>query len=195
MAQTNDQNMTVIGPDAHIKGEMSFSGSAKILGTFEGSIRSEGQIAVGQGATCNAQVHANRVVVDGAINGDVHGDERIELNSGARVQGDISAGNLVVVEGASFVGHCRVGPGAERAETKAREQKPAAAEPAKSADKTAPQRPRVETRSLRPATGAGESAAAPTGAAAAVARATTGAANNTAWLRNDEATKDDQNAA
>lgn len=180
MAHTNDQQITVIGPDAHFKGEMTFAGSARILGTFEGSITTTGEIEVGQGATCNATLHATRVVVDGAVEGDVTGDDLIELNAGANVKGDLTAGNLVVVEGATFEGHCRVGNiQAQAKATPARQAQPA-------------ERPRIETRSIRPASNAGESAGAPNGASAAVARATSGAAGNTDWLKGDS---DEQSAA
>ncbi len=183
MTQPTNQNTTVIGPDAHFKGEMSFDGAAKILGTFDGSITSKGEISVGQGATCNATVHAARVVVDGTVNGDVQGDELIELNNGAKVTGDITAGNLVVVEGASFEGHCKVGPNAG-----VKRVAPAPAQPVT-------ERPRIETRSMRPASVASESAASPGAATAAVARATAGAAGNTSWLKGEATSKDEQNAA
>lgn len=191
---TNDQNTTVIGPDAHIKGEMSFSGSAKILGTFEGSITSQGEISVGEGATCNAEVHASRVVVDGTVNGDVRGDALIELNDGANVTGDITAGNLVVVEGASFVGHCRVGPGAGTAKASADKRAESKQEVKTSVPAAEASRPRVETRSMRPASAASETAASPSAATAAVARATSAAASNTSWLRTEDKGKDDQAA-
>ena len=197
MAQPTEQNTTVIGPDAHFKGEMSFSGAAKILGTFDGSISSKGEISVGQGATCNATVHAARVVVDGTINGDMTGDELIELNDGAKVTGDITAGNLVVVEGASFEGHCRVGTGVSTKASKPNATKKAESTPsAKPEASTQSDRPRIETRSMRPASSASETTASPTGGAAAVARATTGAAGNTSWLKSEDSSSEgEQNAA
>ena len=63
--------MTVIGPDTHIKGEMVFDSTARILGTFEGKIIAKGEVQIGDGACCKASVEGISVVVDGLIEGDV----------------------------------------------------------------------------------------------------------------------------
>jgi cytoskeletal protein CcmA (bactofilin family) len=100
---------TVIGPDTHIKGEMVFDSTARILGTFEGRIVAKGEVQIGEGAACKASVEGTNVIVDGVVEGDVTARERVQLNTRARVIGDVTATTLVVAEGASFVGHCRVG--------------------------------------------------------------------------------------
>jgi len=89
---------------------MSFESGARILGTFEGKITSAGEVQIGSGANCNAAVEAQRVLVDGNINGDISASELLTLNADAKVVGDIVANKLVVMEGATFVGNCRVGP-------------------------------------------------------------------------------------
>lgn len=105
----NQRQTTVIGPDTQIKGDMTFESSAQILGKFEGSITSNGDLQIANGASCLAQVKANRITVDGTVEGDVVGRERVKLNAGATVKGDIVAAKLAVEEGATFVGHCSVG--------------------------------------------------------------------------------------
>jgi cytoskeletal protein CcmA (bactofilin family) len=120
MANLNpNQTTTVIGPDTHIKGEMVFDSTARILGTFEGRIIAKGEVQIGEGAACKAAVEGATVIVDGVIEGDVMARERVQLNSKARVIGDVVATTLVVAEGASFHGHCRVGADAARAKAPA----------------------------------------------------------------------------
>lgn len=109
MAETGNQT-TIIGSDTHIKGDMTFDGTAKILGTFEGKITAKGDLHVADGATCRAVVEAGRVTVDGNVDGNVTARERIELTAKAKMKGDLVASRLLVAEGASFVGHCTVGP-------------------------------------------------------------------------------------
>ena len=46
--------LTVIGADTRIKGEMFFEKSARILGHFEGKITAQGEVQIGNGANCNA---------------------------------------------------------------------------------------------------------------------------------------------
>lgn len=116
MAQSNSE-MTVIGRDTRIKGEMFFESGARILGSFEGKITSAGEVQIGAGANCQAAIEASRVTVDGNINGDIVAAELLTLNASAHIQGDVTAGKLIVSEGATFVGHCRVGPNASAAGT------------------------------------------------------------------------------
>lgn len=112
MADMNKTTTTVIGPDTHIKGEMVFESTARILGTFEGRVIAKGEIQIGEGAACKAAVEGSVIIVDGLIEGDVQARDRVQLNAKARVIGDITATTLVVSEGASFTGNCRVGPDA-----------------------------------------------------------------------------------
>ena len=106
----NENQITIIGRDAKVKGELSFDASAKILGTFEGKIIAKGEVVIGETATCRATVEASNVIIDGPLEGDVIARDRLQLTAKAKVKGDITAGSLSVVEGASFVGHCKVGP-------------------------------------------------------------------------------------
>lgn len=111
MAEHPNQT-TVIGADTRIKGEMTFEGAARILGTFEGNISAKGELHVADGASCKAVVDAGKVTVDGSVEGNVTARERVELTARARMKGDLVAAKLLVAEGASFVGHVTVGPDA-----------------------------------------------------------------------------------
>src|SRR5262245_19533317 len=135
MADTTSQG-TVIGADTHIKGDMTFESTARLLGTFEGRISSKGELQVASGATCRAAVEASKVMIDGELEGNLTARERVELTAKAKVKGDLIASRLVVAEGAAFVGHLTVGPdaaksmGAPLAEPKSGVVIPRAAEPA-----------------------------------------------------------------
>jgi cytoskeletal protein CcmA (bactofilin family) len=117
---TETANMTVIGQGTHIKGEMSFDRTARILGIFEGKVSSAGEVQIGESATCRADVQAATVLVDGKVEGNIVASEKVQLNAGAEVVGDITAATLIVAAGASMIGMCRVGPAASgvKAETK-----------------------------------------------------------------------------
>lgn len=132
--------MTVIGAEAEFRGQLTCRGPARILGSFEGEIASEGEVQIGEGAVCRATIQAARIVVDGALEGDLTASDRVQLGARAQVRGDLIAGALSVSEGASFCGHCTVGPeiaaqptGAapeRRAKVETRSAKPASATPA-----------------------------------------------------------------
>jgi cytoskeletal protein CcmA (bactofilin family) len=110
---SNDQT-TVIGADTHIKGDMTFGSTAKILGTCEGRISGKGEVQIASGSTCKAEVEAARVTIDGQVEGNITARERVQLNANAKMTGDLVATTLVVEGGAAFVGHVRVGPDAAK---------------------------------------------------------------------------------
>jgi cytoskeletal protein CcmA (bactofilin family) len=108
----HDSAGTVIGADTVIKGEMTVQNRARILGRFEGTIDSKGQVEVADKAVCKADVSASTIAVDGQIEGNITALEKAHLNGTARIVGDLVASKLVVTEGAAFKGHLHVGPDA-----------------------------------------------------------------------------------
>ena len=112
-----DTQVTVIAADTHIRGEMTFDRTAKLLGKFDGKVSAKGELQVAEGAICKAEIDAGKVTVDGMIEGNISAHERIQLNTKARIKGDLKAARLVVAEGASLVGHCAIGPDALKGTT------------------------------------------------------------------------------
>lgn len=119
MADTGNEP-TIIGADTHIKGEMTFQKTVRLVGTFEGSITGDGELQVSKGAACKANVESAAVTVDGIVEGNLVARDKVALNASGVVKGDIVAGRMVMAEGASFFGQCSVGPEAVKAAGKAR---------------------------------------------------------------------------
>ena len=103
---------TVIGADAVFKGELSFDKGVRVDGRVEGKITTKGSLAISQAGKLEADVNAGAIVVEGSIKGNITASDRIELRQSARLEGDIKAAKLIVTEGATFQGHCSVGPNA-----------------------------------------------------------------------------------
>lgn len=119
-------DLTVIGRGTTIRGEVDFEHGARILGTFEGKIRSRGEVQIGDTADCRAEIDAERVTIEGAMQGNIIARDRLRLTKTARLNGDIRATKLLVEEGASYVGQCRVGDAAlENGAARAPAQQPA----------------------------------------------------------------------
>ena len=116
-----NDNLTVIGRDAKFKGELSFESNVRILGSFEGQITTPGRMEVLQGAQVKADIQAASITVEGDIMGNLAASDLVELKETARIQGDIRCGRLLVVDGASFVGHCEVGSEATGDQAQSRE--------------------------------------------------------------------------
>lgn len=103
---------TVLAADCTFKGEMSYEGSMRIEGKFEGKINTKGKLGIGRGAHITADVSVGQASIEGNLKGNVVASERVELTSSAIVLADLRAPKLVVAEGASFVGNVHVGPDA-----------------------------------------------------------------------------------
>jgi len=110
--------ITVIAADTHIRGEMTFERTARVFGKFDGKVSAKGEFQIAEGAVCSAEIEAAKVTIDGAIEGDITAQDRIQLNAKGKIRGDIKAGKLVVAEGATLFGHCAVGPEAANSAVK-----------------------------------------------------------------------------
>ena len=109
MADSNQDYGTVIGADANFKGELSFESAAKVLGKFEGTINAKGRVYIADGSQCKATVKAKEVSVEGQIEGNVEAADRVEIKNKGAINGDITAARMIMAEGASIDGHCRIG--------------------------------------------------------------------------------------
>jgi cytoskeletal protein CcmA (bactofilin family) len=97
--------MTHIGRSVVIDGEFSSDEDLTIEGTVKGNLQiREGTLTIGEPAQVEADVHGARVVVLGTLRGSITASVRIELGVTARVDGNLSADQVVLVDGARFNG-------------------------------------------------------------------------------------------
>jgi len=109
MSDTTNNYPTTIGPDAVFKGELSFEKGMRLLGKFEGEIKSTGELLVAEGATLDGDVSAGSIRIDGIVKGNLDAGSKVSLTSSARLEGDVQAQRLEVAEGAVLIGRCVVG--------------------------------------------------------------------------------------
>ena len=99
------RNVSVIGPTLVFRGELSADEDLVIEGTIEGSIAHHNKnLTIGKHGRVTADIHASSVIVEGELNGDIHGDALVSLAKGATVNGNIYCERLVVQDGACFNG-------------------------------------------------------------------------------------------
>lgn len=97
---------TVLGPGTHFKGVLTFEGSVRIDGKFDGEISSNGALVVGEGSTIKANIRVGRVVVSGQVHGDIDATESVEVQPTGRVYGDIRTPELQLARGVTLEGKC-----------------------------------------------------------------------------------------
>ena len=94
---------------SRVSGQLTFQGTARIDGHVDGEIQCYGKLTIGEGAEVRAKISGTIVVVQGRVEGNVTATERIELQSPARVYGNISTPRLIITEGVVFDGDCSMG--------------------------------------------------------------------------------------
>ncbi|WP_437861877.1 bactofilin family protein [Sorangium sp. So ce363] len=127
-----------IGPTTAIRGNVQGDGDLEILGRVEGSVVMTGDVTIGEGALIQSDVRGRRVVVRGAVAGNISGDEAVILEPGARVVGDLGAPQIGIHAGALVRGNVTTGA-------------PLAAVPAPAPARTAAAVPAPRAAAARPA--------------------------------------------
>ena len=99
-----DSNTTIIAAGTTIKGDMTLKCNLYIDGDFEGIIHSDKQVIVGKKGHTVGDIYANRLVVQGYIEGSIS-VSKIEIKASGRVNGTIESSELVIEAKGIFEGH------------------------------------------------------------------------------------------
>jgi cytoskeletal protein CcmA (bactofilin family) len=95
-----------------VRGSVRGDGDLDIHGRVEGSVELGGELLISEGALIKSDVSARRVVVRGAVAGNVSGHEAVVLEPGARVVGDLHAPSIGIRPGALVRGNVSTFEGA-----------------------------------------------------------------------------------
>ena len=102
---------SILGPGCKVKGNIEIKGTIRIDGEFEGEIKCPETLIVGKSGTVKANVNVKNAVIGGKILGNIDATNKIELQTGSHVEGDITTARLVIDEGVFFEGACKMGTG------------------------------------------------------------------------------------
>ncbi|KQH74306.1 bactofilin family protein [Xylella fastidiosa subsp. sandyi] len=106
----SDRNVvdTLIGPQAVITGDISFSGVLYVEGNIFGKvIADEGvsaTLVVAEKGRIDGEVRAPVIVINGRLDGDVYAADRVELGGGACVHGNVHYKVVEMRVGAQLTG-------------------------------------------------------------------------------------------
>ena len=109
MFQQNSTTMSsIIGPDLEIKGDINIKGDLLIYGTVQGNINCEGIVTTSKESHINGNIITVSADISGVVSGDLEAKQKVSLSSTAKLEGSLSATILVVEEGATFNGLCKM---------------------------------------------------------------------------------------
>jgi len=106
---TNGSMNTIIGENSHLEGEFDIVGSVKVEGTVKGRLHVSDRLVIGQGGAVFADIVVADAIIGGEFVGTIEAESRVELESTARVRGELKTRHLVVQEGAVFRGTIKSG--------------------------------------------------------------------------------------
>ena len=108
--------LSVIGQSLVFKGKLSAQEDLLIQGRVEGSIRHNGTtLTIGAHGEVKADIVARKVIIQGAVHGDIRASDAIVLEASARVQGNLFSPRIALKDGAKFQGAIDMEGGAAEA--------------------------------------------------------------------------------
>ncbi len=99
-----DDILAFLGKGVEFKGVLTYDGTVRIDGKFEGKIITAGTLIVGETGLISAEVTAGSVVCGGKMTGNIDAKNTIRLQPTAVVTGRLRAPRLVMESGAAFNG-------------------------------------------------------------------------------------------
>jgi cytoskeletal protein CcmA (bactofilin family) len=104
-SQTRVRNAAVIGPSININGDLRGEEDLIIQGEVRGTIQlKDNSLTVGNEGKVFANVYAHTIVVEGKVEGDLFGSERVVIKRNAHVTGNIVSPRVSLEDGGRFKG-------------------------------------------------------------------------------------------
>ncbi len=114
MANLNQETMTdevlagnvtaILDQGTHFEGKLSFEGTVQIRGDFKGEIFTKDTIIINQGATIEAQIEADTIIISGRVEGNLFARRRVIMHPPAVFKGTVTSPSLRIDEGVVFEG-------------------------------------------------------------------------------------------
>ena len=117
--RTREQNVN-LGKSVVIKGDLTGSEDLTIAGQVDGKIElRQNVLTIGSNGKIKAQIFAKTIVVLGDVQGNITATERVDIRDNGSVDGDLSAPQIAIADGAHFRGSINMQkPSASPAEAK-----------------------------------------------------------------------------
>lgn len=102
---------SLIAACSEIEGNFKFVDGLRVDGVVIGCISAKPDLAsilvISETAVVTGELHADHIIINGAVNGPVHARVMLELQPKARIQGDVHYTALEMHQGAIIAGQLR----------------------------------------------------------------------------------------
>jgi cytoskeletal protein CcmA (bactofilin family) len=102
-----DSPVVTLGKETKLHGLLKFKETLQIRGQFTGTIEAGGDLIVDKDAVVEVDhLNVDSLTVYGDVTGDVFAVDKVDMMTGAKVRGDITAARLRLADGVLFEGQC-----------------------------------------------------------------------------------------
>jgi len=108
MKKNDEQIKAYMGKDTVFNGELTFDGTVRIDGKFEGKVITEDTLVVGETGHLVAEISAGTVICMGRVEGTVIASKKIEIHSSSKVIGNVQSPALYIELGGVMDGTCHM---------------------------------------------------------------------------------------
>jgi cytoskeletal protein CcmA (bactofilin family) len=99
--------VVTFGKQTNFTGRLKFQETLLVQGKFKGTIEASGALIVDKDAVVNADsIAVSSLTVYGTVIGNIRALDKVDMMSGAKVQGDVIAARLRIADGVLFEGQC-----------------------------------------------------------------------------------------
>lgn len=103
------EHYTKIGNTLDIEGEISGQENLSIEGRVQGKIRlDQNNVIIQKNAAVKAEIHAKNVQIKGQVEGNIFASEKVHIEKGGHMNGDILASRITIDDGALFNGSVKI---------------------------------------------------------------------------------------
>ncbi len=102
---------SLIGENSVFEGKFYIAGSLKIDGKFEGEVKTEEELIVGESGKVKTDIYAKRVTVAGTVIGNIDAEEEVKLLSSGKVLGNVTAPKVYIENGVMIKGEVKIHSG------------------------------------------------------------------------------------
>ena len=95
-----------MGEDTVFNGSLTFDGTVRIDGKFEGQVITEDTLIIGETGHLMAEISAGTVICMGRVEGTVMASKKVEIHSTSKVVGNVKSPALYIELGGVLDGSC-----------------------------------------------------------------------------------------
>jgi len=109
VAEDISNSSNIIGKGTALEGNIETYGNIRVEGKVRGNIKTKSKVALGQSSHVEGNVLSQNAEIAGEVKGKVEVSDLLILKPTAVIYGDIITNKLIVEQGASFNGGCKMG--------------------------------------------------------------------------------------